>query len=819
MILSRSDIKYTFRQLFKNPGFALLSVIVLAGGLGISLFTLSFIYTMSYKPLELPDGERIIEICGEGQFGACVPLKAYEFASFRAEIETLENIGVYSMAARAHVRSEDAFFETAVAETEVNMFQFAESGPILGRVLQDSDVDASAEPVAVLSYDFWQLAFSGDPSIVGSHIEISGIPTLAIGVMPEGFTFPRWTDVWIPAPRSITDPARNDMDFISIYGYLKPGVSHYEASQEIANLMSRMRSQFPFEDSPQYSTFQRTLNSVDSGFVTSLPTKHMHNIGNQLVFSITTLLSLMLFLLACINVGTLLLARTNERLKDVSIRVALGAPRRRLLLQTMGESIVIALLGTILAILLTGLFLEFLNIFLDTLLTEEGLEFWMDFKIEGVTLLLAFLFAFFTILITSAWPSWRLINGDFNAVMRDGTRGAQGLRASRFSRSLVVVAVTLISVLVYTFTVFGTVIYSLGGSFRLVEPNGIYSLEITTGDQISSPAERLQFARTLQNKLEQHPDTISVLMAGVAGNYPLALEGQNYFNEQDKPNSPVQVVDGDVSVMAVNLLEGRLLDSSDTSTSTSVAMVSRSLAERLWPNQSAVGEAVQIDIPGQQSSNRTFRIVGMVSDSPIDSDDLFKRQYDMIYLPLGQFDSPYIAAIVRSRAAEQDAVKTLADTALGLHSGITFNILSWLENRQMTGFVINAAIVIFMSLGVFAFLISIAGIFGLTKNSILLRTQEIGTRRALGAPDSAIGRSLTMQGAKQALLGMFIAFLICAPVAYLIGSLSEGENNIIPGTIISIFALSFLFVAVVLAIYSPIRKLLRKEPSDLLRHV
>ncbi|MEX2130079.1 MAG: FtsX-like permease family protein, partial [Pseudohongiellaceae bacterium] len=412
-----SDLKYIFRQLAKSPGFALLSTIVLAGGLGLSLFTFSFIYIMAFKPVELPNGERIIEICGDSPSGNCTPLKAFEFATIRDEINTLENVGVYRMRFNVYVQSDDVFYEAMVAQTEWTMFQFAPIGAISGRLLQESDQEPDAEPVAVLAHNYWELAFDSDPAILDSYIDLSGEPTRVVGIMAPGFTFPGFTDIWVPAKSELTNPAVNDLTLVSVYGLRKSGVSEREADQEISNLLFRMRQQYPFVDAAHYTSNQRIINQVDAGFVTSLPQKNMQNFGNKLMFSVVAILSFILFLLACINVGTLLLARTNERLKDVSIRVALGAPRRRLLLQTMGESIVISLTGTLFAILLTGLWLEALNIFLLTVIDDEGVDFWMHFQIEGFTLAIALVFAFLTVLLTSALPSWRLINGNFNSVM------------------------------------------------------------------------------------------------------------------------------------------------------------------------------------------------------------------------------------------------------------------------------------------------------------------------------------------------------------------------------------------------------------------
>ena len=291
----------------------------------------------------------------------------------------------------------------------------------------------------------------------------------------------------------------------------------------------------------------------------------------------------------------------------------------------------------------------------------------------------------------------------------------------------------------------------------------------------------------------------------------------SYLSEQDKPTSLVQIISGDIGFLGASLLEGRLLGDRDSVNSVPAAMVSRSLATRLWPGESPIGRNLRIGIPDQRGQTQSFTVMGMVSDSPIDGDNMFKQEYDMVYLPLGQMDSNYISAIIRSPIAEQAAIKILGDTLLKLNSGLEFNIVSWVRSRQETSVVLLTAVSVFFAIGMFAFLVSIAGVFGLTKNSIALRTQEIGTRRALGATDSMVSRSFTLQGAKQALLGIAIASLICTPVSFLIAS-AAGPEYILPGLSSVLFALLLLLLCVLLAIYLPIKALLRKEPSDLLRH-
>ena len=816
MFISISDLRYTFRQIAKNPGFALLAILVLAGGLSLSIFAFTTTYTMAYKTLDLPNGKKIVEVCTKGPLGACMPFKAYEFASMRQEISTLELVGAYKEV-YDNVEYEDAFFDAAITQTEWSMFALSDATPLFGRTLLDSDQDPNAEPVAVIAHDFWQLALNGDENIIGKTVNMGGEPVRVVGVMPAGFKYPRWTDAWIPLPKDLLSPILNDLTLVDVYARLKSGVSKSKASEDIDRLMQRVRAQNPPRPTDDFDGTYRLINEANSGLVMSLPYKGMSGIGNQLTLLTINVMAGIIFLLACINIGTLLLARTNERLKDMSIRVALGAPRGRLLVQSMSESIVIAIVGAILAVLFAGIALEGLNLFLLTLLSGGELQFWMDFEVDGSTIVAAFAFALATVVITSAIPSWKLINGNFNSVMQDGSRGAVGLRAGRFSKSLVVVAITLITMFLYVGTITTATMWSMGRTYKMIDPEGLSSVEINTNEQLSNSQQRFNYYQEVQRRLSNLAGVSEVMMIGVLGSRTVEVDGELYLTDEDRPSSPVQVLSGNLASIGANLLAGRYLDSSESFAGERSALVSRSLAQRLWPDISPIGMSLKIKTSENSEQMQAFRVVGMTSDTPMDGQERFKQELDMIYIPLGQLDSENITAIVRSTANPDTAVQQLQKEISQLNSGVQLNAVSWVKERQAIAFVVRITIGILSVCGVFAFLVSIAGIFGLTKNSVILRTQEIGTRRALGAKDSVIMKAFVIVAVKQVLWGFFFAFLITAPFSIIL-YFTMGAHLLLSGISVTLVVLAVLFCSVLFAIHHPISRILLKEPSDLLRH-
>ena len=706
----------------------------------------------------------------------------------------------------------------AVTATEWNMFQLSGTTALMGRTLQASDQLHGAEAVSVLAYDFWQSAFDGDSTIIGQNIDIGGRPVRIVGVMPERYSFPRWTDMWIPVENHLLAPVINEMELISAYGRLRDDVSYDGASEEMASLMFRMRQQNPPDSTSNYTAILQQVNEVDSGFVRSLPGADLGNLGNQLAFGMLNAMSVMVFLLACINTGTLLLARTNERMKDLSVRVALGAPRKRLLLQVMGESIFIAVIGAALAVLVAGVWLESANLFLATVLDGGDIQFWIHFKIEPLTLLAAVFFAFLTILTTTTLPAWKLINGDFNSVIRDGTRGAAGLHAGRFSKSLVTLAIALITIVLYIGSVGVYSFVQLGRSYDLIDETGKYSIEISTMDQFRNDEERLQFFQSVQEVLRTHPDVQDVTMLGVVGNQvPIGLEGAIYARDVDRPVSAVQVLSGDLTAVGSTLMEGRYLSDNDVQSNSRIVLVSQSLANTLWPGQSPVGQSIRIDSPNGGGSASLFQVVGMVSDTSVDGTEMFTQDTDMIYIPMGQFNSSQITAIITTEVGPASAVQILRNAVLNLNSDVEIEIVDWVREQQNIAYIIKSVIVVSSISGLFALVVSIAGIFGLTKNSVLLRTQEIGTRRALGATDAMIRKSFSAQGARQLFRGFLWAVIVTTPFTVAI-FFAAGGPFLISGLSVTLTAMTVLFLCTNLAIRLPIQSMLRSEPSTLLRH-
>ncbi|MCG8415578.1 MAG: ABC transporter permease, partial [Pseudomonadales bacterium] len=207
-LFTKSDFKYTLRLLSKKPGFVLLSVLVLAGGMAVSIAAFTLSYTMFYKPIPVPNGESIFNVCAGPKSSGCRPFKAFEFAQLRQEITTLSNVGVYQQA-RPEVLVDGEPIRMDGIRTEWNMFQLTNSSALLGRTLLPGDHQPNAEPVIVLAHRFWQLHYDGSEDVIGRLVTLDGVPTRIVGVMPEGYLFPWAAEMWTPLSANELLPVEN----------------------------------------------------------------------------------------------------------------------------------------------------------------------------------------------------------------------------------------------------------------------------------------------------------------------------------------------------------------------------------------------------------------------------------------------------------------------------------------------------------------------------------------------------------------------------------------------------------------------------------
>lgn len=801
------DIKYAFRLLFNAPKFTAMTLAVLVGGLSIALFTYSFLYTLVYKPLPIPEANtaKSISLYYEGEHR---PISAYEYLRAKEQINSFAEFGIYdeTNTRLSFGESGKSLFSTMV---ETGFFEFSRIKPALGRTFQPLDYEPGATPVAVISYETWQNELNGEEQILDKTIELNGVITNIVGVMPEGYHFPSVSRVWLPLPEVRSNPELNLNQFYNAYGRVKPNKTIEQAQRELTQVVNQIYSEAAqLYDLPDFDKKARLLSF------------QLAQTGGEggIVFTFLNVVSWLILLLACINVGNLLLARTIERQKETAIRAALGAQTSRLVSQLMWEGIIISCLGGLMSLLLVGAALHYTDIFLRSWMPGGG-SYWWRWGMDLRTLSMGIGFTLVTIMLSSFVPAWRSANQDINATLRDGTRGAQSKKAGRLSVILVTIQIFLVAVLMLVGSVSGFIAqkfinldmgddYSNAMNARMTIPTDKYPL----------PNQQLALFESLKVKLEQHPNVEGVVAKNWQLESPIMLEGVDYASEQDKPLVDTVTIIGDTTTVGVDLVAGRQLNHSDKLGSRTVALISQSMAKRYWPSESPLEKSFTITF---NDKTEKLYIVGVVTDR-LNPRNIFGKldAADEIYLSGRQFISNYQSVYYRitpnTANAEEIFYRAMFDVDNSIQ--LTYSVQPASKNRNLMRESMQLMSDITFGTGFFALLLAMVGIYGLTANSVAQRTHEVGVRRALGATDKNIILMFLRRGAKQLFVGIGFALVVYSLISVGFHNFTEGIFPVYSYPILAAIVTVALSLVVMLAIYAPTKRAVKMEPSSALRY-
>ncbi len=800
------DIKYAFRQLLKAPKFTALTLLVLVGGLSISLFTFSFLYSLIYKPIPLPDGDNIyrlsISLDGSGR-----RIPAYEFLQIRESLKSVKQVGVYN-GVSARLSIEDAGKTLFATYAEKDIFRFTGISPILGRVFSSDDLKAEAKPTVVISQHTWANTFDNNEDIIGKRILVNGTLTEVIGVMPKGFGFPVNSRLWLPYSNHLLNFQEHSEDYLQVYLKLNQGYSLEQAEDEIATAVGQIYQ----HTSKKYN---KRLGKIGAKLLT-FPHAQTDGEGN-LVFTFFNLIAFFILLLACINVGNLLLARAIEKRKEIAIRAALGAPIKRLTIQIMLEGIVITLLGGLLSLLLVGDLLGYTNTLLHSALSDN-LPFWWHWGMNKETVIMAGAFTLITLFLASFLPAWRIANQDINATLRDGTRGAQSKKSGKASRIMVTLQVFLISTLMLIGSLSAFISHYLlnieiGENFEQIIEGTIYLPE----EKYKDPQQHITFFDSFQTRLKQKSNVIDSAIRIYRGSRPIAIDELGLTDESNFPKVDTVSLFGNTQFYGAKLVSGRHLDHRDNANNRKAVLVSESMVKRYWPDQNVIDKPLKVKIDHQW---QTLFIVGVVTDR-INTTSLLssKDSIDEIYISGYQFHYNYYRVYYKYKGQQDKGIETFYQVLFSLDKSIEpYRVEPADKNIDMMRSAMKLTSRITFLAGGFALLLALTGIYGLTANAVARRTHEIGIRRAVGATDQQIIKMFMKQGSKQLLIGLTSGLVFFALIALVFHNFTEGnipiELYFVMAGVVSIG----LTIVVLLAIYSPTSKAVEMEPNAALRY-
>jgi putative ABC transport system permease protein len=799
------EIKYAFRSLRRAPAFSIVAVATLALGIGANAAMFSVLDTFLIRPLPYPEPDRLVRVFRTSIHSQSWPHSAANYLDHRARNTVFDRMVAYNGLRQS--LTEDGLAAEGVQGMSVTADFFPALGvpAALGRWFTADEDGPGAMQVAVLGDGFWRRRFGADPTIVGRALRLDGHLVTVVGVMPRGFEHPLlWGPVDLWRPIAFTAQQQQDRqggNYLAEFGRLKHGVSPAQAEQAMVTLVANL-------------TKETGLNKDESVRLEPLRRSMSDDVSRSAMW-LTFGLSGFVLLIACANLANLQLVRTAARVREHTIRAALGAGRLRLLRQSLTESCVVACTGGVVGFTVAKGVIELVNLRLFAELPLARVT--LDLRVFAFTLLCSVL----TGLLFGAVPALLASRADVNTSLSDRPRGSTSSSHTNFRHALIVSEVAFALVLLTGAGLF------LRGLQRFAQRDpgwrvdGLITAQLGfRGPNYAAPAQRLAFFRAFEARLRALPGVVDVAVSSsqpIAGfniSGPLIAEGQ----PEPEPGHYSEVFSEPVSLayfrtLGVRLVSGRLFTADDTADNPPVIIVNERMARQFWPNESPVGKRVAF--PGQPSRNWML-VVGVVNDIGFPG-NLSESYTDLeSFRPLAQQPIQGMNITVRTTAASEALIEPIRRVTAELIPMSPLNHVA--TARALVDQNLGRPELLATLLGAFATLglaLSAIGIYGVTSYSVTQRTGEIGIRMALGAQARDVLRLVLQKGSLLILLGVAIGAFGAYGVAQVLLSTIPTLPARDPLTPIGL-ALTLTVVALA-ACYLPARRASRLDPAVALR--
>ncbi|WP_194868908.1 ABC transporter permease [Pseudoalteromonas sp. PPB1] len=805
---SWKEFKYAIRMLFKKPKFTLLTIMVMASGLAISVYIFSFLHTMASKPLAFENGHEIVvfDRALNGVWNQGGDLDIQDSRDIRENLQGFKEFVIYQQTI-GNVTGRDGARQFNVIKTESNMFNFTRVEPLLGRGFLESDDKLGSEPVAVIGYDMWMSYFGGNENVIDQMFTVNNQSTRIVGVMPKGYYFPSTAEIWLPLKPDFSSPRGSSTGYM--LARILPNSDKEKSQAALSLIMKRNAELYPY------------TNAGVGAYFTSLPLAALGQDANSFLIALY-IAGTGLLILAAINVSNLLFVRALERTKETAIRVALGAPKARLVMQMMWDSIIICSVGGGLGLLAVAIGLRQTEAVTATFSDDKPL-FWWKMGIDAYTLVVFFMFVLFTVVVTGLLPALKSTGGDFNSVLRDGTRGALSRKSSRLAKIITISQIFLSSTLLIAAGVMVIGTWFATNADYGADVDEFYTARIRLPDEsYNSGEKKTAFVHQLQERLENQNGMGKVaVMSEIPGIYSwrptMAIEGQIYDTSDSYPRiNYTSVTVGSLDKIGVKLVEGRYFDSSDIGYNKSTAIVTESFSKRYFNGESAIGKRLRV-VQNDGDGVNWITISGVVKNTIQGEPFSEVANSPTVFRPFSQQSREGLFVAMELNSHPQTLVQSLRKVLNKIDPNVAaFSMKSYREridqNTASVGFVSK----IFLLLALIALLLALSGIYGVMSNSIIRKTQEIGVRRALGIPDEKIIMGFLKSSISQMSFGLIPGAILGGTIASMLGALL-GTGQVVLVSMI-IFVMLLISVIVVVATLIPIKKMLKSQPVVSLRY-
>lgn len=804
------DIRYGLRMLVKNPGIAVISILALTLGIGLTTTMFSIVYGAIYRglPFEEPRELMHLERNNLPEDIESMEVTIHDFIDWREQQTTFEDLTAFYSRSSYLAGSEGRPERYTGAFLSANFVEQLGVQPLIGRAFREGEDSPDAEPVMLIGYGVWRGRYAGDPDIVGKTARLNGETMTIVGVMPEGFEFPLDNQLWMPLRMNALEIERGEGITLEVYGRLKDGYTQDMAQADFSVIAKRLELAYPESN----EGLGAVVKPYTDEFIGEQPRQ---------LLQFMLLAVFLVLLVACANVANLLLSRAAVRTKEVAIRSAMGASRSRVVMQLLAEAFAIAAVGGVLGIGVGWLGVNAFN----WAIVDANPPFWIDIKIDPLAVIFVLGLVLVSSLVAGIVPALQASGVNVNEVLKDESRGSSSLRIGKLSKGLVVLELALsFGLLVSAGLMVKSVVNAANVEYGF-NTESVFTARL--GLPVAAYPDSLsqtQFYDELQPRLEARYGAGNVTLArtfpglGSEGRR-FAVEGETYERDQDYPETNwVRITPGYFETFGVSIRQGRDFTQQDNPTSLPVAIVNQSFVASFFPDKSPLGRRVRLG--DSDSEEPWLTIVGVAPDMYLDGPNVDDEDYEPegVYTPFHQRPDEWVGVAINVARADPLAITPeVRDIVASVDDNMPIYFVDTLEGwlNQSTWFV-RVFGTIFMIFGGVALFLASVGLYGVMAFSVRQRTKEMGVRMALGAESRDVMWLIVRQGGVQLAIGLVLGIGLAALLSRGMDVILFGVEPLDPTTFIGIAIV--LIGTGLLASFVPARRATRVDPVIALRY-
>ena len=805
-----STLRFALRLLYRQPGFSLIAAFSLALGIGLVATQFSLIDGILLRGMPLPDAQHLLHIArqdpknSDSQYWELLPNRDYlalreRQTSFQSLAAT-QWLGL-NLSGPGLVPSRQTG-----ALSSANLLDVLGIQPMLGRWFTVAE-DQPGQPLfVILSHKLWQVEFGAQPGVLGRTVTINGETGTIIGVMPPKFTFPGDQNLWTNLRATPSDPRLRLVERVELFGRLKPGVTVDQARTEFDVLAASLVKLWP-ETNQGYErmNFQSIARAYSGG-------------GTQPLLLMMLAMTVLILLLACVNVASMLLGRASQRTRELAVRAAVGASRGRLIRQLLAEAFLLAGVGAAGGLLVAWFGVDLLQ---EYLVNQGSLPGWFDFRLDQRVLAVAVLATITAGLLAGLVPAWQASRVDVNTALKDDSRAAAGIGLGKLARWLVSAQITFSTMLLVAAGVLSLTVYLTRQANLRYDPDRLLTgrVELQEGTQ-PTPEARARFYRTLLERVRAEPGVESVAVTsrnfiGPGVYTQVGPEGKVYAHDNDRPSVWLEVVSNDYfPLISVKALAGRLFDTREqTPTDTRSAIVNESFVRKFWPGLDPLGRRFRTN----QTQELWVTVVAVVPDLQMQS--IFSTPGENeagFYLAQDQMGWGWLDLFIRTKSDPLQLVPAVRKAIASIDPNQPIHSIGTLTSQTalaLRGFsIVGIMAVIFAGITLF---LGAIGVYGVTSQAVSRRTREFGIRMALGSTVGQLLRLVLRQGGFQIALGIGLGlvagFFLTRPLQSVFG------GNMANNPAIYLLVAGLISLVGLAALWLPARRASQADPMEALR--